>query len=186
MAGAATVASPNELSNEPVNIDTNPPEWQNDPSVAVSLRNPDLAIVAYNDGSSSGTQVAMTTDGGRHWSAQRITLRDHADTSPCFVFYPVVAYSLRADAFYLYVNCFNLTVLDENQLIASVDGGATWTSPLAGSLVDANHAPGSTTITEPSSLSWKALAIDNVPPAPTTAGSTPATPGSRRTPAACR
>src|SRR5690348_5892529 len=74
MAGAATPTSANGLSNMQVNIDSNPPEWQNDPSVAVSLRDPDLAVAAYNDGSSNGTQVARTTDGGRHWSAQRITL----------------------------------------------------------------------------------------------------------------
>ncbi len=152
MAGAATVTSPNGLSNEQVNIDTNPPEAQSDPTVAVSLRDPDVAVAAYYDRSSVVTGVARTSDGGRHWSAQRITLRDHADTSPCFAFYPQVAYSLRDDAFYLFVNCGELTGLNETQLLASVDGGLTWTSPLAGSLVDANHAPGSTTVTDPSSF----------------------------------
>jgi hypothetical protein len=47
--------------------------------------------------------------------------------------------------------------------VASVDGGVTWTSPLAGSLVDANHAPGSTTVTDPSGFSFQTLAIDNNP-----------------------
>ena len=77
--------------------------------------------------------------------------------------HPMVAYGLRDDAFYVFVSCGSFTGLSENQLLVSVDGGLTWTSPLAASLVDANHEPGSTTVTDPSFFDWPTMPVDNEP-----------------------
>ena len=159
---------PAPLTNLRINRDSNPPERQFDPSVATSLRNPDVAVVGYTDRSQAGIQLAYTRDGGRHWVPSDFTAQDKHSAAPCSTFEPKLAYSRRDGAFYAVLVCFNAgSGASEIQLIKSTDDGATWTGARSSSLVVANHAPGDPASIDPSvSPDWPAVAVDNTPGSP--------------------
>jgi hypothetical protein len=154
------------LDNVQMNLDTVPPLPQDEPAVAASLDDPFNAVAASNDYTGDGFWIGTTTDGGQTWRSQWKDPKFSFDGGRCYASDPTVVYSLRDHAFYLGTLCyFPTTPASEVQVWKSTDGGATWSSSTAPSLVVTNHAADGS-IDGSVFYDKELMAVDNDPASP--------------------
>jgi hypothetical protein len=154
------------LDNVQVNGDTDPPLPQDEPSVALNVSDPMVAVAASNDYTGDGFWIGYTTDGGQTWTSQWKDPKFSFDGGRCFASDPSVVYSLRDSAFYLSTLCyFSTTPASEVQVWKSVDGGVTWSDSTKAALVITNHAPDGT-IDASLFYDKELMAVDNDPSSP--------------------
>ena len=162
----ARAANDPSLHNVQMNLDTVPPLPQDEPAVASSVDDPFNAVAASNDYTGDGFWIGTTTDGGQTWSSQWKDPKFSFDGGRCYASDPTVVYSLRDHAFYLGTLCyFPTTPASEVQVWKSTDGGATWSSSTAPSLVVTNHASDGS-IDGSVFYDKELMAVDNDPSSP--------------------
>ena len=154
------------LNNVQVNGDTDPPQPQDEPSVALNVSDPMVAVAASNDYTGDGFWIGYTTNGGQTWTSQWKDPKFSFDGGRCFGSDPSVVYSVRDNAFYLSTLCyFSTTPASEVQVWKSVDGGVTWSDSTKAALVITNHAPDGT-IDASLFYDKELMAVDNDPSSP--------------------
>ena len=94
------------LENVQMNGDTDPPLPQDEPGIAVNLRDSMNAVAASNDYTGDGFWIGTTHDGGQTWASQWKDPKFSFDDSRCYASDPGVVYSLRDHAFYMSTLCY--------------------------------------------------------------------------------